>query len=66
MKVFETLPDPLDDQLCGATYLGNSLYLLDAIPDNSVDLVLTSPPFSLTRKKAYGNEKVELINWAAL
>ena len=64
MKVFETLPDPFDDQLCGATYLGNSLHLLDAIPDNSIDLVLTSPPFALTRKKAYGNEEeAEYINW---
>ena len=64
MKVFETLPDPFDDQLCGATYLGNSLELLDFIPNESVDLILTSPPFALTRKKAYGNEdSAEYIEW---
>lgn len=64
MKIFDTLPDPFDDQLCGATYLGDSLILLDTIPNESVDLVVTSPPFALTRKKSYGNEaEDEYINW---
>lgn len=64
MKIFETLPEPFDDQLCGATYLGDSLVLLDSVPDDSVDLVVTSPPFALTRKKAYGNEaEAEYIEW---
>ncbi len=55
MKIFDTLPEPFDDQICGATYIGDSLILLDSLPDNSVDLVVTSPPFALTRKKAYGS-----------
>lgn len=64
MKIFDTLPEPFDDQLCGATYLGNSLNLLDTVPDDSIDLVVTSPPFALTRKKAYGNEaEAEYIDW---
>jgi len=29
------------------------------IPADSIDLVITSPPFALTRKKEYGNEPVE-------
>ena len=64
MKVFDSLPNPFDDQLCGATYLGDSLTLLDNIPDDTIDLVVTSPPFALTRKKAYGNEaESEYIEW---
>lgn len=43
----------------GTAYLGDSLRLLDEVADGSVDLVLTSPPFALTRQKAYGNEREE-------
>ena len=40
----------------GAAYCGNSLELLTQIPDNTVSLVITSPPFALQRKKEYGNK----------
>ena len=30
---------------------------LKKIKDGSVDLIITSPPFALTREKAYGNKK---------
>lgn len=64
MKVFETLPEPYDAHQCGAAYLGDSLELLDCVPDDAVDLVLTSPPFALTRKKEYGNEDAsEYVEW---
>jgi len=43
----------------GAAYCGDSLTLLPQIPDNSLDLVMTSPPFALQRKKEYGNESQE-------
>lgn len=34
------------------------------IPDDSINLVVTSPPFALTRKKAYGNkEDHEYVEW---
>ena len=39
----------------GAAYLGNSLELIANIPDESIDLICTSPPFALVRKKEYGN-----------
>lgn len=39
----------------GAAYLGNSLELMADLPDASVDLICTSPPFALVRKKEYGN-----------
>lgn len=48
----------------GATYLGDSLDLLPKIADNSVDLICTSPPFPLLRKKAYGNvHSTEYVEW---
>jgi site-specific DNA-methyltransferase (cytosine-N4-specific) len=48
----------------GAAYLGDSLKLMQAIPDKSVNLILTSPPFALTRKKEYGNKSAdEYIDW---
>jgi site-specific DNA-methyltransferase (cytosine-N4-specific) len=34
---------------------GDSLAVLSTLPDDSVSLVLTSPPFALRRQKAYGN-----------
>jgi site-specific DNA-methyltransferase (cytosine-N4-specific) len=48
----------------GASYIGDSLELLTALPDNSVDLVITSPPFALLRQKEYGNkEQHEYVAW---
>ena len=35
----------------------DSLKYLKKLKDNSVDLIITSPPFALTREKAYGNKK---------
>lgn len=39
----------------GKAYHGNSLDLLDSLEDNSINLVMTSPPFDLLRQKSYGN-----------
>jgi DNA modification methylase len=48
----------------GAAYNGDSLELLAAMPDNSIDLVMTSPPFALLRKKEYGNsDQAEYVEW---
>ena len=50
----------------GAAYYGDSLELLATYPDNSVNLVMTSPPFALLRKKEYGNkDQHEYIEWLA-
>ncbi len=43
----------------GAQAVGDSLDLLAALPDRSIDLIVTSPPFPLLRKKSYGNEEQE-------
>ena len=48
----------------GAAYCGDARDLLARLPDESVNLVVTSPPFALQRKKAYGNkEQAEYIDW---
>lgn len=50
----------------GAAYHGDSLGLLAALPDSSVNLVLTSPPFALQREKEYGNKaQAEYVAWLA-
>jgi len=43
----------------GKAYCADCLQLLAEIPSNSVDLVITSPPFALRRKKSYGNVSAE-------
>ncbi len=42
---------PLGLQVCG-----DSREVLKLLPEGSVDLVMTSPPFALLRQKSYGNE----------
>ncbi|MGH1395727.1 MAG: DNA-methyltransferase [Trichormus sp.] len=55
---------PYYTQQYGQAYLGDSLEILSNIPDSSINLILTSPPFALTRKKEYGNESAEkYIEW---
>lgn len=49
-------PPPLYMTQFGKAYVGDSLALLSSLPAESVDLVLTSPPFALQRKKEYGNQ----------
>ena len=49
----------------GDIYLGDSaLLMLDDLEPQSVDLVMTSPPFGLVRKKSYGNEDADdYVDW---
>lgn len=48
----------------GAAFLGDSLDLLRSLPTGQVNLVVTSPPYALHFKKAYGNKtKEEYIRW---
>lgn len=50
----------------GAAFYGDSIELLKALPDESVNLVMTSPPFALLREKAYGNKsQEEYVLWLA-
>jgi site-specific DNA-methyltransferase (cytosine-N4-specific) len=48
----------------GAAFCGDSLQLLAELPDESVQLVITSPPFALQRQKEYGNETQDrYVDW---
>lgn len=40
----------------GKCYLGDGLDLIKNLKSNSVNLILTSPPFALTNQKEYGNK----------
>ena len=48
----------------GIQILGDSLDVLAKMPSESVNLVVTSPPFALIRAKAYGNHAQEAyVDW---
>jgi len=61
---FRVLPTPVYTTRQGACYLGDALDLLRLLPNDCIDLVVTSPPFALLRQKAYGNkEQSEYVEW---
>src|SRR2546425_2032524 len=48
----------------GSAYLGDCLKLIKRLPDESVNLIVTSPPFALHRQKEYGNvAPKEYVPW---
>jgi len=48
----------------GKAYVGDALDVLARLPSSSVDLIVTSPPYALNKKKAYGNEDASTwISW---
>lgn len=50
----------------GQQLAADSRDVLAILPDESVDLIVTSPPFALLRKKSYGNEdQAEYVAWIA-
>lgn len=56
--------EPFYSTELGAAYLGDSVQVLGKLPENSVNLVLTSPPYALHFKKEYGNvSKGEYVAW---
>jgi site-specific DNA-methyltransferase (cytosine-N4-specific) len=58
---------PLYKTPFGSAYVGDSLELLDYVAKGSVNLVITSPPFSLLRQKEYGNvPQEEYVDWLAM
>jgi DNA modification methylase len=46
----------------GAAFHGDSRELLKELPANSIDLIVTSPPFALQHEKEYGNEDQDTYN----
>lgn len=65
------LPAPLLPRRVYSTARGHQLAadsraVLAALPESSVDLVVTSPPFALLREKSYGNEdQADYVAWLA-
>lgn len=48
----------------GAAYLADSREVLQAMPEGSVNAVITSPPYALHFKKEYGNvDKADYVEW---
>jgi site-specific DNA-methyltransferase (cytosine-N4-specific) len=48
----------------GEAFVGDARELLQRVESDSIDLVLTSPPFALQRQKAYGNEEqAAYVDW---
>ena len=48
----------------GTAVLADSLDYMEDVPNESVDLIVTSPPFGLVRKKDYGNEDAkDYVDW---
>lgn len=67
MKTFSNIEldvAPLYYTNLGAAYCIDSLRALRNIGDQSINLVITSPPFALQRKKEYGNkEQEDYVDW---
>lgn len=58
-NIILTEKDYLDRILCG-----DCLEMLKQMPDNSVDLIVTSPPYADNRKKTYGGIPTsEYVDW---
>lgn len=58
------LPKPYYSTSLGTAYLGDSLELLPLVETGSINLIVTSPPFALKRKKEYGNVDADkYIEW---
>lgn len=58
------LPKPYYSTGLGSTYLGDSRKLMARLPNECIDLIVTSPPYALQSKKPYGNESPERwVDW---
>jgi site-specific DNA-methyltransferase (cytosine-N4-specific) len=63
-SILQFFPGPYYQTELGSAFLGDTRTLVKCLPDKSVNLILTSPPFALTRKKEYGNKAAgEYVEW---
>lgn len=63
-KKADTKPKLFHETRHGKIFLGDSLDILEDMKPGSVDLIMTSPPFGLVRKKEYGNADAhEYLDW---
>jgi|688.fasta_scaffold205981_2 site-specific DNA-methyltransferase (cytosine-N4-specific) len=64
MKDAAPAPEVFFRTRLGSIFLGDSCTVMRDMAPESVDLIVTSPPFALTRKKEYGNEQEdEYLDW---
>lgn len=64
MLIVSGLLVPAYTSQLGAAYCADSLDFLDGLDAESVDLIITSPPFALLRQKTYGNETQDTyVDW---
>ena len=64
MKKNADMGKPFQETPLGKAYLADSLQFLPSLPDASVNLVITSPPYALYFKKEYGNaDQGEYVEW---
>lgn len=69
MNKRRTLPKPTKSApffkaKLGAAYLGDAKGLMSGLRDESVNLIMTSPPYALHFKKEYGNAaQAEYVDW---
>lgn len=65
--IFESIDkivEPLYSTRNGSAYIGDSSHLMQYIPNDSIQLILTSPPFALTSQKEYGNKSSDdYVDW---
>lgn len=60
----EPRPRPYYLTKMGSAHLGDSVEVMKKIKDESIDLIVTSPPYALIREKDYGNvSSDEYIKW---
>mgnify|MGYP000884350652 CR=1 FL=1 len=59
-----TTPIALQTEYGQIIHADSLAYMRDSLADDSVDLIFTSPPFALLRKKDYGNvEEDKYVEW---
>lgn len=64
MNALASLPSAAYQTELGQCYHADALDVLRALEAESVDLVLTSPPYALRRKKSYGNvSATRYLDW---
>jgi DNA modification methylase len=58
------MPRPVFSTPLGEAFVGDSMEVLEIFAADSVDLIMTSPPFALLREKDYGNHTQErYVDW---
>jgi hypothetical protein len=64
LRLYDGEIAPYYERQHGVALCGDSLEVMKDLKAGSVNLILTSPPFALTRKKEYGNKSADdYIEW---